>query len=237
MFKILYANPASRITFKEPIMPGIALPKYKFSEEIAHSITHGIGIVLAIAALAILTAFAAVFGTARHIVGCSIFGATLIILYTASTLYHAIQNKKVKKVFRVFDHSAIFLLIAGTYTPFTLVTLKGGQGWTLFGIIWGLAVLGVLLQTLTKMKFEILSLILYIAMGWIGVVAFKPMFSLLPTSGLIFLVAGGLSYTFGVIFYAWERLPFNHAIWHLFVLGGSVSHFFAVMFTVIPKVS
>jgi hemolysin III len=237
MFRALCANPANRIINKEQIMSGITLPNYKLSEEIAHSITHGIGIVLAIAALAILTAFAAVFGSARHIVGCSIFGATMILLYTASTLYHAVQNKKAKKVFRVFDHSAIFLLIAGTYTPFTLVTLKGGQGWALFGIIWGLAFIGVLLQTISKMKFEILSLILYLAMGWIGVVAFKPMFTLLPTSGLIFLIAGGLSYTFGVIFYAWERLPFNHAIWHVFVLGGSVSHFFAVLFSVIPRLA
>jgi hemolysin III len=218
-------------------MSGITLPNYRLSEEIAHSVTHGIGIVLAIAALAIMTAFAAVFGTARHIVGCSIFGTTMIILYTASTLYHGIQNEKAKKVFRVFDHSAIFLLIAGTYTPFTLICLKGAWGWTFFGIIWGLAVFGVLLQTISKMRFEVLSLILYVAMGWMSVVAFKPMISLLPTAGLIFLIAGGLSYTSGIIFYVWEKLPFNHAIWHVFVLGGSVSHFFAVMFMVIPKVS
>jgi hemolysin III len=209
----------------------------KFSEEIAHSITHGIGIVLAIAALAILTSFAAVFGTARHIVGCSIFGATMIILYTASTLYHSLQNEKAKKVFRVFDHSAIFLLIAGTYTPFTLITLKGAWGWTLFGVVWGLAIIGIVLQTVSNMRFQVLSLVLYLAMGWIGIVAVRPMISLLPVSGLVFLAAGGLSYTLGVVFYVWERLPFNHAIWHVFVLGGSVSHFFAILFGVIPHLA
>ncbi len=221
----------------EKIMSGITLPNYRLSEEIAHSITHGIGIVLAIAALVIMTAFAAIFGTALHIVGCSIFGATMIILYTSSTLYHGIQNEKAKKVLRVFDHSAIFLLIAGTYTPFTLVSLKGAWGWIFFGLIWGLAVFGILLQTLSKLRFEMLSLILYIAMGWLGVVAFKPMITILPTAGLIFLIAGGLLYTSGIIFYVWDRLPFNHAIWHVFVLGGSVSHFFAVMFTVIPNMA
>jgi hemolysin III len=216
-------------------MPEIMLPNYRFSEEIAHSITHGVGIVLAIAALAILTGFAAVFGTARHIVGCSIFGATMILLYTASTLYHAVQNEKAKKVFRVFDHSAIFLLIAGSYTPFTLVTFNGPRGWTIFGIVWGLALCGIVMQTVSKMRFQWLSLALYLAMGWMGVIAFKPAISLIPTAGLVFLIIGGLSYTIGVIFYAWEKLPFNHAIWHVFVLGGSVAHFFAVLFSVIPR--
>ncbi|MBN2283559.1 MAG: hemolysin III family protein [Deltaproteobacteria bacterium] len=208
--------------------------RYSLGEEIANSITHGVGIVLAIAGLAVLTAFSALFGTASHIVGCSIFGATLILLYTASTLYHGIRSPRVKRVLRLIDHSAIFLLIAGTYTPFTLVSLRGPWGWSLFGVIWGLAVLGILFELSPLRRFTVVSIILYIAMGWVVIVAIKPLFSALAPGGLILLFAGGISYTAGVGFYVFDRLPYNHAIWHLFVLAGSVLHFFAILFYVVP---
>jgi len=218
-------------------MKNLGLPTYKLSEEIAHSIIHGIGIVLAIAALAVLTSYASVFGTARHIVSCSIYGATLIILYSASTLYHSIQHKRAKKVLRIFDHSAIFLLIAGSYTPFLLISMGGALGWSFFGIIWGLAALGITLQLHLIEKHKILVVFLYIAMGWSVITVIKPLIAAIPTIGLVFLIVGGLAYTLGTIFYAWNRLPFNHAIWHGFVLAGSIFHFFSIFYSVIPSVA
>ncbi len=213
------------------------MPSYSIREEIANSITHGIGILLAIAGLAVLTAFASLYGTAWHIVACSIFGGTMILLYTASTLYHSIQGEKARPVLRVLDHAAIFLLIAGTYTPFTLVNLRGPWGWSLFGIIWGLAVTGIVLEICLNPKFRYIIVGLYIAMGWAIVVAIKPMLAAVAPGGLWLLLAGGLCYTFGVIFYIKKSIPFNHAIWHLFVLAGTVLHFFAILFYVIPVFS
>jgi hemolysin III len=216
-------------------MKNLRLPRYRLSEEIAHSIIHGIGIVLAIAALAILTSFASVFGTARHIVSCSIYGATLIILYSASTLYHSIQHRRAKKILRIFDHSAIFLLIAGSYTPFLLISMGGALGWSFFGIIWGLAALGITFQLHLIEKHKILVVFLYIAMGWSVITVIKPLIAAIPTIGLVFLIVGGLAYTLGTIFYAWNRLPYNHAIWHGFVLAGSIFHFFSIFYSVIPS--
>jgi hemolysin III len=208
--------------------------RYSIYEEIASSITHGVGIVLAIAGLGVLTAFASVFGDAWHITSCSIFGATLIVLYTASTLYHSIQSPRSKAVLRVIDHSAVFLLIAGSYTPIALVNLRGPWGWSLFGVVWGLAVLGILSQVFFINRWKILSIVLYLAMGWVVVVAIRPLLASMAAGGLILLVSGGLSYTVGVIFYAWKKMPFNHAVWHLFVLAGSILHYFSILFYVIP---
>jgi hemolysin III len=210
------------------------LPRYKSGEEIAHGITHGVGMLLAIAAMAVLMAGASSSGSARLLVSCSIFGASLIILYAASTLYHTIQNPRAKAVLQFFDHSAIFLLIAGTYTPFTLVNLHGPWGWSLLGLIWGLAILGIVLQFSLLRRFNFLRIVLYVAMGWMVVVAIKPLLASVPPVGLGLLVAGGVAYTAGIGFYVWHRLPYHHAIWHLFVLAGSGLHFGAVYYSVIP---
>lgn len=211
-----------------------SIKQYSTGEEIANSITHGIGIVLAIAALGILTVFAGAYGDVRHVVSVSIYGTTLVLLYTASTLYHSIQNPHAKGILQVLDHSAIYLLIAGTYTPFTLVSLRGPWGWWLFGVIWGFAVLGVVFQLSLLRRWRAVSLCLYIGMGWVVVVAIKPLIVSVATGGIVFLVLGGLAYTAGILFYCWEKLKYHHAIWHLFVLTGSILHFFAVLFYVVP---
>ena len=208
--------------------------RYTLTEEIANSVTHGIGAGLSIAALSILVTFAGLFGDAWRVVSFSIYGATLILLYLASTFYHSFQSPRLKGIFRVLDHSAIFLLIAGTYTPFTLVNLRGAWGWTLFGLIWGLAIFGILLEVFFMDRFKALTMVTYVGMGWLVVIAFKPLLSAFPVGGMVWLGVGGLTYTLGVIFYLWERMPFNHAVWHLFVLGGSVCHFFCMLFYVLP---
>lgn len=210
------------------------LPSYTLREEIASSITHGIGIVLAIAGLAVLVAFAARHGDAWHVVSCSIFGATLILCFTTSTLYHSVQVERIKRLLRTLDHSAIFLLIAGTYTPFLLVNLRGPWGWSLFAVVWTLTLLGIVLRLFLKGRLHGLVVSIYVAMGWIVVVAAQPMIERVGTGGLVLLAAGGLAYTAGVVFYKWRRLPYNHAIWHGFVLAGAALHFFAVLFYVIP---
>nr|WP_245613605.1 hemolysin III family protein [Pelobacter seleniigenes] len=208
---------------------------YSVGEEIANSVTHGIGTLLAILGLVMLVVFASLHGNAWHIVSCSIFGGTLLLLYLSSTLYHSIPSPRVKRLLRVFDHSAIYLLIAGTYTPFTLVNLRGPWGWSLFGIVWGIALLGILLKTTRYAQLRGVSTTLYLIMGWTVIIAIKPMLSVLAPTGFTLLLLGGLAYTFGVIFYAWKRLPYGHAIWHLFVLAGSCFHFFAVFYYVIPQ--
>jgi len=205
-------------------------------EELANSITGGIGWALSIAGLAVLVVFASLYGNAWHIVSVSIYGATLVLLFGATTLYHSLPWPRVKRFFKTLDHSAIYLLIAGTYTPFTLVTLRGAWGWTLFGLTWGLCVSGVLFKLFYTGRFDFVSTLLYVAMGWIGVIAIQPMLAALPDAGLVMLLIGGLSYTFGVIFYLLDgRIPFFHAVWHLFVLAGSTVHFFTVMFFVVPS--
>ena len=203
-------------------------------EEIANAITHGIGLLLSIAGFVVLLVLAALRGTAWHIVACSIYGATLICLYAASTLYHAVISPRVKRALRIFDHSAIYLLISGTYTPFLLVSLRGPWGWSLFGVIWGLALAGVLFKFWFVERFAILSTAVYIAMGWLVVIAAKPVITHLSLTAIIWLLAGGLAYTGGVVFFAAKRIPYSHAIWHLFVLAGSICHYFAVLSTVIP---
>lgn len=212
----------------------LTLKYYSLGEEIANSITHGVGIVLAIAALGVMTVFAGIYGNAWHIVSVSVFGATMILLYTASTLYHSIQHPRAKRILQILDHSAIYLLIAGTYTPFTLVSLRGPWGWSLFGVIWGLAVFGVVFQLWLIRRWQAVSLGLYTAMGWAIIAAIKPLIVSLALGGIVFLILGGLAYTAGILFYCWKKLKFHHAIWHLFVLTGSILHFFAVLYYVIP---
>jgi hemolysin III len=213
---------------------GLHVPQYSPREELANSITHGIGAVLAIGALGILTAFASLFGNTWHIVSCSIFGATLILLYTTSTLYHSIQIPQAKTVLRVLDHAAIFLLIAGTYTPFLLVNLRGPWGWSLLAVVWAIALLGVLFQVSLLRRWPVASVGLYVGMGFLIVIAIKPLIAALTPDGLRLLIAGGLAYILGLIFYGWRRLPYHHAVWHLFVLAGSTFHFFSILFYVIP---
>ena len=203
-------------------------------EELANSLTHGIGILLAIAGLVIMTVSASLYGDAWHVTSAAIFGSTLVLLYSASTLYHSIQAPRAKQFFRGLDHSAIYLLIAGTYTPFTLVSLRGPWGWTLFGVTWGLALFGILAQGGFLRRMGALRVLLYLAMGWVVVLAGKPLIAALDPGGLALLAAGGLCYTGGIIFYASKRIPFGHAIWHLFVLAGSILHFLAVQLYVIP---
>lgn len=208
--------------------------RYSMGEEIAHSVIHGLGTVLSIAGLVVMVAFSVINGDVWHVVSSAIFGATLILMYSASTLYHAVTHPRVKQVLRQLDHAAIFLLIAGTYTPFTLVTLRGPWGWSLFGVVWGIAILGVVLKCVSLQSLKRVSLGLYLGMGWIVVIAIDPMLDQVAPGGLWLLLIGGLCYSFGVIFYLWRKLAYHHAIWHVFVLAGSIFHFFAVLFYVIP---
>jgi hemolysin III len=202
--------------------------------EIANSVTHGIGALLAVAGLVLLVVFAAAYGNTWHVVSFSIYGSTLVLLYLASTLYHSAQNPKIKQTLRIIDHAAIYLLIAGTYTPFMLVTLQGVRGWVMFGVIWGLAVVGILYKVFFINRHVVISTIFYLLMGWMIVFSISDLFRALPLGGIIFLGAGGLSYTLGIIFYAGRERLLMHAIWHLFVLGGSICHFFAILFYVLP---
>ncbi len=207
---------------------------FTLGEEIAHSITHGIGAGLSIAGLTLLLVLAVLYGNVYQIVSFSIYGATLIILYLASTLYHGFTHPRVKHIFEVIDHAAIYLLIAGTYTPFLLVAIRGVWGWTLLVIIWGLALLGISFKTLFFHRFKNLSVLAYILMGWLSVVAINELLVNIPVGGLIWLAVGGVIYTVGVIFYALHKIPYTHAIWHLFVMGGSICHYFAVLFYLTP---
>lgn len=200
-------------------------------EEIFNSITHGIGTLLSIAALVLLVVFAAIKGNAWHVVSFSIFGTTLVLLYLASTLYHSFTKEKIKNFFARLDHAAIFLLIAGTYTPFVLTTIRGPLGWTLFGIVWGLAITGVIIRMIYLTRFRKLMVGIYLAMGWMFLIAIVPIVQNLPTSSIVFLFVGGGCYSIGVIFYAWRNLRYGHGIWHLFVLAGSIMHFFSVLYT------
>lgn len=199
-------------------------------EEIFNSITHGIGALLSIAALVILVVFAAIRGNAWHVVSFSIFGSTLVLLYLSSTLYHSFTKENVKNLFARFDHASIFLLIAGTYTPFVLTVLRGPLGWTLFGIIWGLAIAGVVIRSIYLTRFRKLMVGIYLTMGWLFLIAVVPMVRNLPAASTVFLFVGGGCYSLGVIFYAWRNLKYGHGIWHLFVLAGSIMHFFSIFY-------
>lgn len=202
---------------------------FKLKEEIVNSITHGVAALLSIAALVLLIVFSSIHGNSWYIVSFTVYGSTLVILYTISTLYHSFPNGITKDIFEILDHSSIFLLIAGTYTPFTLVSLRGPLGWAIFGIVWGLAAVGIVFKVFFVKRFVILSTLLYIAMGWMIVISMKNLVAVLPRMSLIFLIIGGVLYTFGTIFYIQKKIAYHHAIWHIFVLGGSVFHFFAVL--------
>lgn len=210
--------------------PSVYTPR----EELANAVTHGVGIALSIAGLVLLVVSASLHGDAWGIISSVIFGASLVALYSASTLYHSLRGEPLKRLLRKFDHAAIFLLIAGTYTPFLLVSLRGVWGWSLFGVIWGLAVAGVTMKFWFTGRFSVLSTVIYIAMGWLVLIALRPLLQALPSGGMRLLVAGGLCYTGGTIFYAWKSLPYHHAVWHLWVLAGSACHWAAVYCYVVP---
>ncbi len=206
-----------------------SMVEYSPAEERVNSFTHGVGALASAAGLAVLAASAAAHGGWRHVTGCTVFGLTMVFLYAASTLYHATSRPSVKKRFRKIDHSAIFLLIAGTYTPFTLLCIDGPLGWSLFGIVWGLAAAGILLEFTMSTRRRKLSVAIYLVMGWISVVALRNLLESLSPLGLALLFLGGVFYTGGVVFYVWKKIPHHHGIWHLFVLGGTASHYFSVL--------
>lgn len=197
-------------------------------EEIANSVSHGLGFALAVVAAPILIVAATRRGTLSDLIAVSVFAAAMVLMYLSSTLYHALPHGRAKRVFHVLDHAAIYLLIAGTYTPFTLGVLRGGWGWTLFGLVWGLAAFGVLLKVFAGIRWNGLSTALYVGMGWLIVIAAKPLWESLPAAGLAWLLAGGLAYTAGVYFYLRKTLRFGHLVWHLFVVAGTACHFVAV---------
>jgi hemolysin III len=209
--------------------------KFSRGEEIAHAVTHGLGTLGSVAALVVLVVLAAERGSARLVVGVSIFGATMVALYAASTMYHALTHLRAKSVFKLLDHGAIYLLIAGTYTPFCLNVLGGGWGWTLFGVGWGLAVLGIFYEVVLRRPWKRLSLVFYLGMGWLVAVAARPLSEALPPPALWLLALGGVSYTAGAVFYAWRGFPYHHAVWHLFVLAGTALHCLCIIrYVVLP---
>lgn len=206
---------------------------YTPAEERANILTHLAGALLGLVALVSMVVTASYGGDVWRIVSVSIYGATLVILYSTSTLYHTVKAPHLKRLFRIFDHISIYLLIAGSYTPFTLVSLRGAWGWSLFGIIWGLALVGIALKIFTTGRWRIISSLIYIGMGWVAVIAFKPLVDEIAFDGFMWLLAGGLAYTFGVIFYINKKMPYHHAVWHCFVLAGSACHFWAVYYYVL----
>jgi hemolysin III len=198
-------------------------------EEIANTISHGLGLVLALVALPVLVMSAMRAGDVRFLVGVSVFGATMVLLYLASTLYHSTTHEAAKRMFRLFDHTAIFLLIAGTYTPFALGVLRGPWGWSMLAAVWTLAIVGIVLKVIARTRHSRISIVLYVVMGWMAIVAVKPMFALIPMPGILLIFAGGIAYTGGLAFFAAHRIRYNHFIWHLFVIAGTICHFFAVL--------
>lgn len=202
--------------------------RYTLGEEIFNSVTHGVGSLLSIAGTVVLIVFSAINSDACAVVSSAVYGASLIILYTMSTLYHSITNEKAKKFFRIMDHNTIFFLIAGTYTPYTLAVLRSPLGWVLFGIVWGAAAIGIVLNSIDLEKFSKISVVCYIAMGWVIIIAVKPLMSSMPFISFALLVAGGIFYTIGVIFYAIKKVKYFHSVWHIFTVIGSALHYFSV---------
>jgi len=201
---------------------------YSLGEEIAHSVTHGLGAVAGVVGLVLLIVRSAATGDPWRVVSVTIFGASMVLLYTASTLYHALIPPRARYVFKVLDHSMIYVLIAGTYTPFLLISLRGPWGWSMFGVIWGLTIVGIVFKAYFVGRFRLVSTLLYLGMGWCAVIPIKPMLAAVPAGGLWWLLGGGLFYSFGTIFYMWKGMKYHHAVWHVFVLAGTVCHFFAV---------
>lgn len=207
---------------------------YSVGEEIANSLTHALGLVLSAVGLLVLLVATRDSGF-REIASCALYGVTLILVYATSTLYHGATDKRAKQFLQTLDHIAIFLLIAGTYTPFVLISLRGAWGWTLFAIVWTLAAIGTVFELTRLKQIRGVMVALYLGMGWVGLIAAKPLIAALPTAGLALVLAGGVSYTLGVVFYSWRSLRFHHAVWHVFVLGGSVLQFLSVLWYVVPK--
>lgn len=203
-------------------------------EEIANAITHGIGALLSIAALTLLIVYSSLYGTAWHVVSFTVYGVSMLLLYISSTMVHSFPAGKAKDFFEILDHSAIYVFIAGSYTPIFLILVGGGLGWTLFGIVWGLTVIGILFKIFFVKRFLIVSTILYLAMGWLALFAVGPIIDSLSTGGLWFLLIGGLFYSVGTIFYMWRGFYYHHMVWHLFVIAGSVFHFFLVFYYILP---
>ncbi|MBL9214269.1 MAG: hemolysin III family protein [Opitutaceae bacterium] len=203
-------------------------------EELLNRVTHAFGALLSVTGLILLVWYSAKYGDGWHVASTAVFGAALVLLYVSSTLYHTFRRDAWKHLLRKFDHAAIFLLIAGTYTPFLLVPLRGPWGWSLFGVVWGLALLGAVLKFRFAGRFRLASTLIYLGMGWLVLVAFKPLLAALPPGGIAWLVAGGLGYSLGSVFYLWKTLPYHHAIWHVWVLGGSLCHWVAVFAYVVP---
>lgn len=208
--------------------------KNRKREEFLNVLTHGTGAVLSVAALVIMIIYSVYRGTATHLAASLVFGISLVLLYSASTVYHAMVKLKWKRLFRLIDHLSIYILIAGTYTPIALLGLKGTWGWVIFGLIWAFAIVGFIFKFSPLRRSEKLSLSLYALMGWLIIIAIKPLLANMETGALLYLLGGGLCYTFGIYFYAKEKIPYNHAIWHVFVLGGSVLHFFGIFLYLIP---
>ncbi|MFC4100154.1 PAQR family membrane homeostasis protein TrhA [Paenibacillus xanthanilyticus] len=209
---------------------------YSRREEVANAVTHGIGALLSVAALVLLIVYASLHGTAWHVVSFTIFGSTMLLLYTSSTLVHSFPEGRLKDFFEIMDHSSIYLFIAGTYTPILFGILRGPLGWTLFGLVWGIALVGVVFKSFFTKRFLFTSTLFYILMGWLIVFAWGPLTASLPAGGLNLLIAGGICYTVGTIFYVWRGFPYHHAVWHLFVLAGSALHFFSVLLYMLPRV-
>ncbi len=207
---------------------------FRLGDILANAITHGVGALLAIAGAAYLI-IASTRGSAWVVASCSIFAATLVLVYLCSTLYHSLVRTRARHVFHVLDHAAIYLLIAGTYTPFTLVSLRGPVGWTLFAVVWALAIAGVIFKSFAVDGFAVASAAVYLFQGWVVVFAARPLMHAISPQGLIWLGAGGLAYTFGIVFFALDRIPYFHAAWHVFVLAGSIAHYFAILFYVVPR--
>jgi len=205
------------------------------ADELANTLTHGFGLVCSVIGFAILLGVAIVRGGKWQILGCAIFGVTMVCLYAASTCYHGISSPRAKRLFMIFDHCAIYLLIAGTYTPFLLVNLRGSLGWSLFAVIWSVAVVGILFKLWFADRFPVISVAGYVAMGWLGVIAAHQMYIHVPLTGLVWIVMGGLAYSIGVIFYACKKIPYHHVIWHLLVITGSACHYIAILYSVFPR--
>lgn len=208
---------------------------YSFGEEVAHSLTHGIGAIASIGALVVMLVWASRYGDGWHVASVAIYGSSLVLLYTASTLYHALPSPRLKYFFQQADHAAIYVLIAGTYTPFLLVNLRGAWGWSLLALVWSIAILGVVIELALRERKKWLSLSLYLGLGWMALIAINPMLDSVALGGLLLLLAGGLAYSLGVSFYVWKSLKYHHAVWHLFVLAGSVLHFLSVFYFVLPQ--
>ncbi len=210
-------------------------PKYTLGEELFNSISHGVGVLLSIAALVLLIVFGAKSGVGYNLAAGIVYGISLLVLYTMSMVYHIVQGKKGKAVMRIFDHCSIFVLIAGTYTPYLLVTLDKTLGWVMFGIIWAMAVIGIILNSIDLEKFRIFSLVCYVVMGWAIIFTIKPIISAIPFMGVFLLVLGGIIYTVGVIFYVLKKYKYMHSVWHLFVLGGSICHYLSILLYVVKS--